>query len=109
MLKVDKIIEYKITDELCPEISVVVKITTIGFPVDEKLEYGCDGIFYDDITKVPKDAFDGDIWDGFTSRLLLFLDDANLRIILDIMQLNDTYMCDKYKLIVDVISAQIEM
>ena len=97
----DKIIEYKITDELCPEISVVVKITT--------LEYGCDGIFYDDITKVPKDAFDGDIWDGFTSRLLPFLDDANLRIILDIMQLNDTYMCDKYKLIVDVISAQIEM
>lgn len=105
----DKTIEYKITDELYPEISVIVKITTIGFPVDEKLEYGYDGIFYDDITKVPKDAVDSDIWDGFTSRLLPFLDDANLRIILDIMQLNDTYMCDKYKLIVDVISAQIEM
>lgn len=109
----DKIAEYQIQDMQNPEnkISVTIKITTIGFPVDEKLEYEQEGEWYEDITKISRTYEDLDLeveWENFQSRLLSFLSDGNLRIILDIIDENDTYYNDKYKLETDVLSVKIK-
>lgn len=110
----DKTIEYQIKDMQNPKdkISITIKITTIGYPVDETLEFEHEGEWYTDITQVNRNYEDNQLqqeWEAFQSRLLPFLNDGNLRIILDIMEENDTYYSDKYKLQVDVTSAHIQI
>lgn len=109
----DKIVEYQIQDMQNEEnkISVTIKITTIGFPVEETLEYEQEGEWYEDITKISRKYEDLDLqneWENFQSRLLSFLSDGNLRIILDIIDENDSYYNAKYNLKTDVLTAQIK-
>ncbi|WP_294967301.1 hypothetical protein [uncultured Methanosphaera sp.] len=108
----DKIIHYSIIDMLSQnnEISVSIRITTKGFPVEEKLEYHNAGKWSEDISTISRVYNDTHIqeqWGNFQSRLLSFLDDGNMRVILDIMGASDEYYSEKYKLKVIVNSLDI--
>ncbi|MCD7782015.1 MAG: hypothetical protein LUG89_04920 [Methanosphaera sp.] len=107
----DKIVNYSIKDMLSNEdIAVSIRITTIGYPVDEKLEYHNAGKWSEDISTISRvynDSKIQDQWSNFQSRLLKFLDNGNMRVILDIMGKSDEYYCDKYRLKVIVNSIEV--
>ncbi|MBR0471904.1 MAG: hypothetical protein IJI98_04320 [Methanosphaera sp.] len=108
----DKIVHYSIVDKLSSGnvISVSIRITVKGFPVSEILEYHNEGKWSQDISTISRTYNDGEIqeqWDNFKSRLLSFLDDDNMRIIMDIMTDDDEYYSNKYKLNVIVTSFEI--
>ncbi|MBE6493533.1 MAG: hypothetical protein E7Z84_02850 [Methanosphaera stadtmanae] len=99
----DKIVHYSIKDMLTVEsdISVSIRITTKNFPVDEILEYHNAGKWTKDISTISRVYNDDDTqkeWMNYQSRLLSFLDEGNMRVIMDIMDKNDEYFSDKYKL-----------
>ncbi len=98
---VDKKITYSIKDTLNDSIKVSIKITTIGFPVEEKLEYHNAGKWHEDISNISRvynNTKIQDSWSDFQSRLLSFLNDGNMRVLLDIMMNDDEYISSKYNL-----------
>lgn len=107
----DRIVHYSINDKLSKnsDLSVTIRITTIGFPVAETLEYQCSGKWSEDVTTIGRlyNDTNPDEWESFQSRLLPFLDDGNMRVIMDIMNTGDIYYSDKYKLEVTVNSVDI--
>lgn len=108
----DKIVHYSIKDGLSQsdDLSVVLRITTIGFPVAEKLEYQSSGKWSEDISTISRmytDTNHKEHWEHFQSRLLSFLSDGNMRVIMDIMGQSDSYYSEKYKLNVLVNSVEI--
>lgn len=108
----DKIVHYSIVDKLSSDdvISVSLRITVKDFPVSEILEYHNEGKWSQDISSITRTYNDTDIqeqWGNFQSRLLSFLDDGNMRVIMDIMTSDDEYYSNKYKLKVIVTSFDI--
>ncbi|RAP52316.1 MAG: hypothetical protein BZ138_03315 [Methanosphaera sp. rholeuAM270] len=108
----DKIVHYSIVDKLSSddEISVSIRITVTGFPVSEVLEYHNAGKWSQDISTITRTYNDTEVqehWSNFQSRLLSFLDDGNMRVIMDIMASEDEYYSSKYKLKVNVTSHEI--
>lgn len=69
------------------------RICVRGFPVVELLEFDVDGVWSRDVS-----GLEGVISADFKSRLLSFLDDDNMRIILDIMGNGDVFVSRKYSL-----------
>ena len=97
----DKIVHYSIKDKLSVDdvISVSVRITVKDFPVSEILEYHNGGKWSQDIssiTRIYNDTEIQDQWSNFQSRLLSFLDDGNMRVIMDIMAGDDEFYSSKY-------------
>lgn len=74
------------------------RICVRGFPVVELLEFDVDGVWSRDVS-----GLEGVISADFKSRLLSFLDDDNMRIILDIMGNGDVFVSRKcsLKVVVD--------
>lgn len=108
-VNVDKIVHYSIKDKLSVDetISLSVRITVKDFPVSEVLEYHNEGKWSKDISSISRTYNDSEIqeqWGNFQSRLLSFLDDGNMRVIMDIMAGDDKYYSDKYKIEVVVTS-----
>lgn len=108
----DKIVHYSIVDKLSSDdiISVSLRITVKGFPVSEVLEYHNEGKWSQDISSITRIYNDTEIqeqWCNFQSRLLSFLDDGNMRVIMDIMASDDEYYSSKYKLKIIVTSFEI--
>ncbi len=108
----DKLVYYSIKDRMSVDssISVSIKITVKDFPVVETLEYHNEGKWSEDVSAITRTYNDDNIqkqWDNFQSRLLSFLDDGNMRVIMDIMTGDDEYYSDKYKLDVVVTSYEI--
>lgn len=105
----DKIVHYSIKDKLSYDdvISVSIRITVKNFPVSEVLEYHNEGKWSKDISLISRTYNDTKIqeqWGNFQSRLLSFLDDGNMRVIMDIMAADDKYYSSKYNLEVVVTS-----
>ncbi len=108
----DKIVHYSIKDRLSLDnvISVSIRITVKNFPVSEVLEYHNEGKWSEDISTINRIYNDSEIqqqWDNFQSRLLSFLNDDNMRIIMDIMTSDDKYYSNKYNLEVEVTSYEL--
>lgn len=108
----DKIVHYSIIDKLSSDdvISISIRITVKGFPVSEVLEYHNGGKWSQDISTITRIYNDEEVqsqWSNFQSRLLSFLDDGNMRVIMDIMSSDDEYYSNKYKLKVIVTSFDI--
>ncbi len=108
----DKIVHYSIIDKLsCDDIlSVSIRITVRDFPVTEILEYHNEGKWSEDISNINRTYNDSDVqeqWENFRSRLLDFLEDGNIRVIMDIMTGDDEYYSGKYKIKVDVTSYEL--
>ncbi len=109
----DKTIHYTINDKIeqSSDISISIRITTEDFPVIETLEYHNAGKWTDDInslSRVYNDTQQQKQWENFQKRLLEFLSNDNMRIIMDIMKESDTYYSDEYKLTVKVNSVDIK-
>ncbi|HIJ15891.1 MAG TPA: hypothetical protein HA277_05780 [Methanosphaera sp.] len=109
---VDKIVHYSIKDKLSNEdvISVSIRITVKNFPVSEVLEYHNEGKWSQDLSAISRTYNDSEVqeqWSNFQSRLLSFLDDGNMRVIMDIMTGDDKYYSDKYKIEAIVTSYEI--
>lgn len=109
----DKRVYYSIKDMLAKDNGIVVPvvITTIGYPVSETLEYFDDDACSEDISIIDNIYKGSDLeesWFNYKSRLLSFLDDNNMRVIMDIMRESDEYYCDEYKLRVIVNSVDID-
>ena len=99
----DKIVHYSINDKLSLDdvISVSIRITVKDFPVSEILEYHNEGKWSKDVSTITRTYNDSKIqeqWGNFQSRLLSFLDDGNMRVIMDIMTDDDKYYSKKYNL-----------
>ena len=108
----DRIVHYSIRDILSVDdnLSIDLRITTIGFPVDETLEYQSSGKWFEDISTISRTYIGTDKEEHrehFQSRLLSFLDDGNMRVIMDIMGQLDEYSSERYKLGVVVNSVEI--
>lgn len=108
----DKLVHYSIIDKLSSGdlITVSIRITVKGFPVSETLEYHNEGKWSQDISTITRTYNDTEVqeqWSNFQSRLLSFLDDGNMRVIMDIMTSDDEYYSGKYKLKVIVTSYEI--
>lgn len=108
----DKIVHYSIKDKLSidEKISVSIRITVKNFPVNEILEYHNEGKWSQDIstiTRIYNDTEIQDQWENFQSRLLSFLDDGNIRVIMDIMAADDRYFSSKYNIEVIVTSYEL--
>lgn len=108
----DKIVHYSIKDKLSAEdvISVSIRITVNDFPVSEILEYHNEGKWSKDISTITRTYNDTEVqeqWGNFQSRLLSFLDDGNMRVIMDIMVDDDKFYSRKYNLEVVVTSFEI--
>lgn len=109
----DKIVHYSIKDKLSVDdvISVSIRITVKNFPVTEILEFHNEGKWSsNDISTISRMYNDTDVhnqWENFQSRLLSFLDDGNIRVIMDIMQADDKYYSSKYNIEVIVTSYEL--
>ncbi len=109
----DKVVHYSISDMLSEGdgISISLRITTEDFPVVEKLEYHNAGKWIEDIDqlrRVYNDTQQQEQWDNFQQRLIDFLANDNMRVIMDIMVESDKYYSDAYKLEVVVNSVDIK-
>ncbi|MBE6488757.1 MAG: hypothetical protein E7Z86_08585 [Methanosphaera stadtmanae] len=98
----DKTIIYKINDMLTQENEnfINLKIITKGFPIEEKVLYDQNGQWNDDINTLEID-------DNLKARLNEFLEDNNKRLIIDLLDENDTYYTDSYKLKIKVENLEI--
>ena len=91
----DKAIIYEITTNDTKE-KTVIKITTTGFPITEKIEYQEENRW----TNNP-------ITENNTTQLDKILEDNNIRLIMDVMQQHDKYYINKYNTTVEVVNAEI--
>lgn len=85
----DKTIYYKIYDTTNNDANILMKISTKGFPIEEKIEYDVDGNWASQINITDK---------NFNDRLNMLLEDNNIRLIMDLLQEDDKYYNNKYKL-----------
>lgn len=98
----DKTIIYKINDMLTQENEnfINLKIITKGFPIEEKVLYDQNGQWTENINTLEID-------DNLKARLNEFLEDNNKRLIIDLLDENDTYYTDSYKLKIKVENLEI--
>ena len=109
---VDKVVYYSIVDRLSSgdKISVSIRICVRDFPVVETLEYHNGGKWLEDVGGIDRtynDVLVQKQWDNFKSRFLALLDDDNMRVIMDIMCVDDVYYSRKYNLDIIVNSLDI--
>lgn len=96
----DKLVYYSVFDCSGSE-SISFRIMVRGFPVVELLEFDVGGVWVSDESSL------GILEDGFRGSLLSFLDDDNMRIILDIMADGDVFVSGRYSLRIVVDSLEI--
>jgi hypothetical protein len=85
----DKNVYYKIYDTTNNDVNILLKISTKGFPIEETIEYEVDGNWTEKININDK---------HFTDRLNALLEDNNIRLIMDLLEEDDKYYNNKYKL-----------
>ncbi|MDO5824892.1 MAG: hypothetical protein BZ137_06145 [Methanosphaera sp. rholeuAM130] len=85
----DKTIYYKIYDTTNNDVNILLKISTKGFPIEEKIEYDIDGNWVEEMTINDK---------NFKNRLEALLEDNNIRLIMDLLEDDDKYYNNKYKI-----------
>lgn len=98
----DKTIIYKINDNLTQddENFITLKIITKGFPIEEQVLYDNKGRWTENINTLEID-------DNLKTRLQEFLEDNNKRLIIDLLEENDIYYTEKYKLKIKVENLEI--
>ncbi|OED30775.1 hypothetical protein [Methanosphaera sp. WGK6] len=104
----DKIVYYSIEDMLSRSrnLSLSIRITTQGFPVNETVEYQNNNEWSEYINTINKENTNEKSI-NFKSRVESLLDDDNIRVIMDIMKNYDEYYSDEYKLKIIVNSLEI--
>ena len=84
----DKIIYYNVFDTTNNDESIMMKISSLGFPIEEKIEYENNGSWAENIS----------LDENFNQRLTSLLDDNNIRLIMDLLQEDDEFYNNKYKI-----------
>lgn len=95
----DKTIYYEIEDTSLDQSQVLLKISTKGFPIEESIEYDYNGNWVE--------SLNSDYDENFQIRLTKLLDDNNIRLIMDLLEQDDVYYNDKYKLRITVKNLEI--
>lgn len=96
----DKIVYYNIQDKSDDNsTNQIVKISTIGFPVEETIEYDDGGDFTQDVNSL-------NINDSFKERINALVNDNNLMLILDLLSENDVYYNDEHNIKIKVESLE---
>lgn len=85
----DKTIYYKISDTTNDDEEMMMKISTKGFPIEEKIEYDVGGNWVEEFETDDQ---------NLKGRLNSLLEDNNIRLIMDLLQEDDEYYNNKYNL-----------
>ena len=94
----DKTVYYNIYDTINSGVTILLKISTKGFPIEEKIEYDVDGKWLSEININDKNLKD---------RLNSLLEDNNIRLIMDLLEEDDKYYNNRYKLRLSVQKVEI--